>query len=128
MPDTLVLNTDTLMNFKLDSVHESDRSFILFKQKKIDFGKVKKKDVSRILVNFPFVNIGHTGLVIFKADVSCNCLTTTYPTAPLPSGEIAIMKVLINLEHQQGAFNKRIFIKSNAFNDVDVIHVRGFVE
>ena len=56
--DTLVLNTEPFVSFELDSMCENDRSFILFKDKKIDFGKVKKKDVSNILIHFPYANVG----------------------------------------------------------------------
>lgn len=126
--DTLVLNTEPFVSFELDSMCENDRSFILFKDKKIDFGKVKKKDVSNILIHFPYANVGYTELVIFKADVSCNCLTATYPTTPLARGKIGVMKVSIDIREQRGAFNKNVFIKSNATNDVEIIRIKGVVE
>ena len=67
-------------------------------------------------------------MVIFKADVSCNCLTATYPTTPLARGKIGVMKVSIDIREQRGAFNKNVFIKSNATNDVEIIRIKGVVE
>lgn len=126
--NTLVLNADAVASFELDSICENNRSFILFKDKKIDFGKVKKKDFSDILIHFPYANIGYTELVIIKTDVSCNCLTATYPTNPLARGKIGVIKVSIDIRNQHGAFNKNVFIKSNATNDVEIIRIKGFVE
>lgn len=126
--NTLVLNADAVLSFELDSICENNRSFILFKDKKIDFGKIKKKDFSNILIHFPYANIGYSELVIIKADVSCDCLTATYPISPLARGEIGVIKVSIDIKNQHGAFYKNVFIKSNATNDVELIRIKGFVE
>ncbi len=125
---TLEFNKENFEHFKLDSTCKDDESSILFKDKKIDFGVIKRKDVSKLLIYFPYVNIGNSKLVILKADVSCGCLSTTYPKRPLGRGEVGAIEVLVNLKNQQGVFNKTVFIKSNAINDVEVIRIRGVIK
>lgn len=125
---TLVLNAEAFKSFNLDSICEGSKSFILFKDKKIDFGRINKRKISKILIHFPYANIGHSKLVLLNADVSCNCMKTTYPIYPLAKGKVGVIEVLVDVRNLQGVFNKNIFIKSNAVNDVEIIRIKGVVE
>lgn len=123
-----VLNGDIFIDFKLDLLSENSRSKIFFKEKIFDFRKIKKKNGSKLLIHFPYVNVGNADLVIYDADVSCQCMKVDYPINPIHKGEIGVVKVLINITNQQGVFNKNVFIKSNATNDIEIIRLKGIIE
>ncbi|WP_353889732.1 DUF1573 domain-containing protein [uncultured Bacteroides sp.] len=63
-----------------------------------------------------------------KTDVSCNCLTAVNKSPPLSRGEVGSIEVLVNIRNKKGVFNKAIFIKSNATNDIEIIRVKGFIK
>lgn len=81
-----------------------------------------------IPIEFEIENIGKDPLVILKADVSCGCLSVNYPKAPIRPGENAKLIVNVDTKAQEGRFNKIIFIKSNADNDVELIRILGEVK
>ena len=70
-------------------------------------------------------NVGNLPLVILKSDVSCGCMSVDYPKLPFFSGEKAKLIVTIDTKNQIGVFNKPIFIKSNAVNDIVLIRILG---
>ena len=117
-----------LKNFQLDSLGKNNESLLLFKDKVIDFGTIMEKQTSEILIYFPYANIGQSRLVIIKTDVSCNCLTAVNKSPPLSRGEVGSIEVLVNIRNKKGVFNKAIFIKSNATNDIEIIRVKGFIK
>jgi hypothetical protein len=47
---------------------------------------------------------------------------------PLSRGEVGSIEVLVNIRNKKGVFNKAIFIKSNATNDIEIIRVKGFIK
>lgn len=118
----------TSVNKNLTDTISSDKSFLAFVENKKSFGKVKKKKQAQIVVDFQFENMGDTPLVIIKADVSCKCLSTEYPKQPIKKGEKGVIKVMIDTKLEYGDFNKTVYIKSNAANDVELLRITGKIK
>lgn len=57
--------------------------------------------------------------------MSCGCISTEYTKEPIAPNQKTKFRVFIDLRNQDGAFNKAVFIKSNAKNDVDLLRVVG---
>lgn len=74
-----------------------------------------------------FSNIGTVPLVILKADVSCGCLSVEYPKAPILPNQTGKLIIKADLRAQSGTFNKSVFIKTNAVNDVELVRLLGTV-
>ncbi len=96
--------------------------------KKIDFGTISKVKTDRKSIDFDIENTGEKPLIIYNVDVSCGCLSVDIPKEPILSGEKSIIKVHIDIQKLEGAFNKVVYIKSNAVNDLELIRIKGFVE
>lgn len=118
-------------NSKME-VRESEKPFTIEENKpylnvpkEIDFGTIKKEDVPSKDITIDVCNMGDTPLVILKTDVACGCMKVTHTKHPLRKGEKGYIKVEINTTNQNGFFNKAIFVKSNAQNDVELIRVKG---
>ncbi len=103
-------------------------AYLHLDRKRYDFGKISRKKMPDIPIEFEIENIGKDPLVILKADVSCGCLSVNYPKAPIRPGENAKLIVNVDTKAQEGRFNKIIFIKSNADNDVELIRILGEVK
>jgi hypothetical protein len=96
-----------------------------------DFGVFKKEPIlpiNIIDVDWEFQNIGDIPLVIFKVDVSCSCLSVDYPKEPImPKGK-GIIKVRIDTQELSGDFNKTLFVRSNATEDIILLRIVGQVK
>ena len=108
-----------------DSIHGA---YLSLDKSRYDFGKVNKNKTPLIPIEFMVENIGKEPLVILKADVSCGCLSTKFSTEPILPGEKSLLMVYIDTKSQEGNFNKSVFIKSNAENDVELIRIVGEVK
>lgn len=76
-------------------------------------------------IDFEIKNSGKLPLVIAKTDVSCGCLSVDCPKDPILPGKKTRLTVHIDTRAQEGRFNKTVFIKSNADNDVELIRIIG---
>lgn len=126
--EIIEFKNEVFEGFELDSTCNNDESLILIRDRTFDFGAIKKKGVSKLSIFFPYANIGNSKLVILKTDVSCGCLTVNHSKKPLKRGETGLIEVLVNVNSQRGVFNKTVFVKSNARNDVEVIRIKGVIE
>ena len=100
-------------------------AYLRINENRYDFGKIKRNEVPQMDIEFEVENIGKTPLLIFKADVSCNCLSVDYPISPIhPEGKAKLV-VSIDTEAQEGVFNKTVFVRSNADNDIVLIRIVG---
>ena len=90
-----------------------------------DFGKIRIKKTPKITIELEIENQGMLPLVILKTDVSCGCMSVDFPKLPILSKEKEKLTVTIVTKDQVGVFNKPIFIKSNAVNDVVLIRILG---
>ena len=100
----------------------------MIKNKEINLGEINQEKYRNILIDIPYTNSGKKELVIFKVDVSCNCISISYPQNPLRRGKVEYIKMSINPAKVKGYFHKNIFIKSNADNDVEIVHIKGFIK
>jgi len=77
-----------------------------------DFGSVTDGEV--VVYDYTFKNTGDQPLVIYKAEVACNCTSADWPKKPLMPGQTGSIKVTYKSEGNVGKVNKQIYIKSNA--------------
>jgi len=103
-------------------------AYLRLDKSRYDFGKIRSKRTPKIEIEFGVENMGKTPLVFFKADVSCGCMSVNYPKAPIFAGEKAKLTVTIDTRNQIGIFNKPVFIKTNADNDIVLIRILGEIE
>ena len=110
----------------LDSLDVKNMPVLKFAKTRHDFGTAKTN--SQITVRFEFRNEGGVPLVIQKVDVSCGCLSADYPKQPtIPNGE-GIIEAKIDTKDYTGAFNKTLFVKSNATEDVILLRILGQIK
>ena len=102
-----------------------------FANTKYDFGvfKSQKKDsINVINIDYAFQNDGDVPLVISKVDVSCGCLTVDFPKEPIMPKGNGVIKVKVNFQNNTSAFNKTLFVRSNATEDVILLRVVGQIK
>jgi len=125
-------------NENIISFVESDSSSYIpnmpvlkFVNTKYDFGdfKTNKKDSINVFnIDYAFQNVGEAPLIIYKVDVSCGCLSVDFPKEPIiPKGN-GVIKVKVNTQNNTGAFNKTLFVRSNATEDVILLRVVGQIK
>ncbi|MCL2738120.1 MAG: DUF1573 domain-containing protein [Bacteroidales bacterium] len=103
-------------------------AYLCLDKSRYDFGKIRSKRTPKIAIEFEVANLGKAPLVILKADVFCGCMSVDYPKAPIfPQGR-AKLTVTIDTKNQIGVFNKPVFIKSTADNDIVTIRILGEIE
>lgn len=108
---------------------ESEQPCIAFTgEKKQSIGKVNRKEQQYVDVEYEFENTGNKPLVIIKADVSCGCMTVDYTKQPIKKGGKGYVKVKIDTKNQEGDFNKSVFIKSNATNNIELLRIVGKIK
>lgn len=100
-----------------------------FKQETHDFGTLTDKKDGEC--DFEFKNVGKTPLVISNAHASCGCTVPQFPTAPIAPGKSEKIHVVFHTAGKNGAFDKTVFIKSNAPSNVASeeyeLHIKGSV-
>lgn len=111
-----------------DSLKREGGAYLNLVSGQYDFGTVKSAKVPALTIDFGFENKGDSPLIILKADVSCGCLSVKYPREPIYPGGKSKLTVSVDLKNQNGFFNKTIFIKSNAVNDLELIRIKGTVK
>ena len=114
-----------------DSLIIPNMPILKFSYIRNDFGVFKtdkKKTINEINIDYDFQNIGDVPLVISKVDVSCGCLLVDYPGEPImPKGK-GIVKVKVNAIGISGDFNKTLFVRSNATEDIILLRVVGQIK
>lgn len=123
--------TDDSLSVVITDVEQSHSDMACLHLKggnKYDFGKIDLNTTNVIPVNVEIENTGKKPLIIYKADVSCGCVSVEFPHKPVQVGKTAIIHIKINTKEQNGYFNKAVFIKSNASNDVELIRITGQIK
>ena len=110
-----------------DSSEVKGMPVLKFAETRNDFGTVRPKGASIDIV-FEFQNTGDVPLLIQKVDVSCGCLSVEFPKEPTASGRKGSIKVTIDTKDFTGAFNKTLFVKSNATEDVILLRILGQIK
>lgn len=68
-------------------------------------------------------------LVIYKAEVSCGCISAEIPNHPINHGDRGTIKITVDAKKILGKFNKTVFIKSNSQNEkVVLLRVEGIIK
>lgn len=109
-------------------VNDVEEAFLKVAKKKYNFGKISRRKDPYLDIDFELENLGKIPLVITKVDVSCGCLSVNYSKLPLYPGKKNRLTVHIDMENQEGVFNKVIFVKSNARNNLELIRIIGEVD
>ena len=114
-----------------DTLNISDMPVLKFVNTKYDFGTFKtekKRPINVIDIDYGFQNVGKAPLVIYKVDVSCTCLSVDFPQEPIKQKENGIIKIKVNTKGITGAFNKTLFVRSNATEDVILLRIVGRIK
>ena len=109
-----------------DSLKVPNMPVLKFKKTRYDFGTAKKD--TPITVRFEFRNEGDATLVIYKVDVSCGCLSPDFPKQPVRPDEKGTVEVRIDTKGITGVFNKTLFVRSNATEDVILLRIVGQIK
>ena len=100
-----------------------------FKKETHDFGTIPEGPVAEY--TFEFKNTGKEPLIIQNASASCGCTTPEWPKQPILPGKTGKIVVRYNTVGRPNAFNKDIYIQSNAVNPPGKeryeLHIKGFV-
>lgn len=97
---------------------------ITFAETKFDYGNIPFKGDGDC--EFTFRNTGRTPLVLTHVKSTCGCTIPEWPREPIKEGEQGIIKVTYDTQ-RVGAFNKSIYVYSNAKNGVQRLYIRGNV-
>ena len=106
---------------------DNEQPTLSFETTSHSFGKIDKNTTDNVSFDFKFANVNGLPLVIEKVDVSCDCLTATYPDT-VDRGMAGVIRITIDTKKVEGRFEKSIFVKSNALQDVVLLKVDGEVE
>jgi hypothetical protein len=89
-----------------------------------DLGRIRQgKPIS---ISYTFTNTGTTPLVVTSAKGSCGCTGVEYPQAAVMPGAKGEIKATFNAA-ALGAFNKSVFVESNASEGVATLMFKGEV-
>ena len=110
-----------------DSSDVKGMPVLKFAKTRYDFGSVRAKGAP-IDVAFEFQNTGDVPLIIHKVDVSCGCMTVEFPKEPTSPRQKGIITVTVDTKGREGAFNKNLFVKSNATEDVILLRIVGQIK
>lgn len=105
-----------------------DGAYLKIQKEKLDFGKVKEEETSVLPFNVEIENTGKSPLVILKTDVSCGCIAVEYPQEPILPNKKGTLHIKVDIRGKKGYFNKTIFLKTNAINDVELIRITGHIK
>ena len=114
-----------------DSLNIPNMPVLKFAKTRHDFGsykKEKKMPINVIHIDFEFQNIGDVPLVIYRADVSCGCLSVDLPKDPTMPKGTGTIKVKVDVQDYTGSFNKTLFVRSNATEDVVLLRIVGQIK
>ena len=99
-------------------------SGISFDSVNYDFGEVPFNGDAN--VEFVFTNTGKAPLLVTHVKSTCGCTIPTWSKEPVKSGKHGSIHVSYDT-HRVGAFNKSIYVYSNAANGVQRLSISGKV-
>ena len=91
-----------------------------------NFGKITEGD--KVEYNFKFRNTGKNALVITNAVASCGCTVPEKPDAPIPPGQVGVLKVVFNSKGKMGDIHKEVTVTSNAYPAFSPLVLKGEVK
>ncbi len=98
---------------------------IAFEETKYEYGEIPFGGDGGC--EFVFSNTGKTPLVLTHVKSTCGCTIPDWPQEPLKPGEEGIIRVSYDTR-RVGAFNKSVYVYSNASNGVQRLYISGRVK
>ena len=77
-----------------------------------DFGTILRGPVATH--RFEFINTGNKPINITDVTPSCGCTNVDWTKAPINPGQKGFISLSLKTEEQNGAFNKEVYIRSDA--------------
>ncbi len=97
---------------------------VMFKANRHDFGSIDRRKNTSVEATFEIINPTQTPLVIYKVDVSCGCISSSFTKEPIKKGETGYVKLRLDVSQLGTSFNKTAFVKTNAPDDNGVLLLR----
>lgn len=109
----------------MEAYSQDSGAQILFAKELHNFGTLSQGDNTSC--EFVFTNTGNETLVIASVDVSCSCISTTWPQSTIAPGESNAIHVTYD-NQRPGPINKSISITSNATNSpTKTVKIKGHI-
>ncbi len=99
---------------------------IKFSSYEKDFGTINEADGS-VSYTFEFTNTGNAPLKLTKVEPSCSCITLEYTKTNVAPGAKGTVKATFNPYQRKDAFQKRVYITSNAGKDEIHLVLKGVI-
>lgn len=113
----------------------ADSTITVFKQcsqlkvsKVYNIGAVYRTNTPYKKISIEICNTGEKPLVLAKVDVICNCMKVDFTKEPIIFNQKGYIDVVIDTKNQTGVFDKPIFIKSNAINNLEIVRIKGEIK
>ena len=106
-------------------ITDGKQAVIAFETRTIDMGTLVAGDTTSNVAVFYFTNTGNNALLLKKVKTSCSCLVSNYSKHPIKPGEKGSIEIRMQTNKQLGTFGKTVYVKSNAKNSYEVLHVKG---
>ena len=112
--------------FMIAASVSAQKAVITFENKTFDFGQINE-DGGNASTVFEFTNTGNATLVIQRVNASCGCTTPEWTQTPVEPGKKGKITAIYNPIGRPGAFNKEIYVYSNASNEMERLSITGNV-
>jgi hypothetical protein len=109
---------------KVDIVKAVGTSPISWKSDSIDVGEIPQGTPK--LIEYEFVNVGKTTVIISNVHGSCGCTATDYTKDSIAPGKTAVIKATFNAANV-GAFAKTVTVTTTAEETPKVLTFKGTV-
>jgi hypothetical protein len=80
---------------------------------KLDIGETPFRRDTTFIYKFPFQNVGTAPLTLIQVKAGCPCVSVSYPTEPVPAGQVDTIVVRFTPTHA-GRFTQRVAVISDA--------------
>lgn len=80
---------------------------------KLDIGETPFRRDTTYIYKFPFQNVGTAPLTLIQVKAGCSCVSVSYPTEPVPAGQVDTVVVRFKPTHA-GRFTQRVAVISDA--------------
>lgn len=127
MKISLILLSTLLFILPTHGQSDSNISPLQFDNMEWNFGDIKETD-GVVTHTYTFVNISDKPISIDEVVASCGCTTTSYPTAPIKSGDIGEITVTFNPINTAGEVFREVTILSNKRKNSDNLIINAIVE
>ena len=104
--------------------NNNNKAYFALEKKTIRFGEIKMGNTKTIQLSF--TNTGGKTLVLTDVYTNCGCTTVDWPKDPFLPGKSGTIKITYN-PTETGAFNKTIWIYTNADNNSEIVQIEGIV-